>query len=186
MGEWSQKRDAMQHYDLTAKTYDLQYAEEQKVKIETALENVKFSKNSLILDVGCGTGLLFEYVADKAEMVVGLDISKKILEQAKKRSAKFDNVHLVLADADHTPFKNGIFSHIFAITLLQNMPNPEKTLTEIKRVAKIEALIIVTGLKKKFSPEYLEGLLRKLDLNIIEIKDSDQALKCYVAVCVKS
>ncbi|MBX5321499.1 MAG: class I SAM-dependent methyltransferase [Candidatus Bathyarchaeota archaeon] len=186
MNEWNQKFDAMQHYNLTAKTYDLQYAEEQKVKIETALKNVKLPENSLILDIGCGTGLLFEYVADKAEMVVGLDISKKILEQAGKRALKFGNVHLVLADADHAPFKNETFSHLFAITLLQNMSNPEKTLAEIKRVAKREALIIVTGLKKKFSAEYLEGLLRKLDLNIVEIKDGNQALKCYVAVCMKS
>lgn len=186
MKEWNQKRGTMQHYNLTAKTYNLQYAEEQKVKIETALENVKLSKNSLILDSGCGTGLLFEYVADKAEMVVGLDVSKKILEQAGKHAVKFSNVHLVLADADHVPFKNEVFSHVFAITLLQNMPNPEKTLAEIKRVAKREAIIIVTGLKKKFSAEYLEGLLRKLDLNIIEIKDGNQVLKCYVAVCMKS
>lgn len=185
MDEWSQKLDAMQHYDLTAKTYDLQYAEEQKAKIEAALENVKVAYNSLILDVGCGTGLLFEYVAGKAETVVGLDISRGLLEQARKRAVKFGNVHLVLADADHAPFKNEVFSHLFAVTLLQNMPTPEKTLAEIKRVAKREALIIVTGLKKKFSMKAFEGLLRKLDLNIIETRGDNDALKCYVAVCVK-
>ncbi|MGQ9538448.1 MAG: class I SAM-dependent methyltransferase [Candidatus Bathycorpusculaceae bacterium] len=186
MDEWSQKLDTMQHYDLTAKTYDLQYADEQKVKIETALENVKLSKNSLILDMGCGTGLLFGYVADKAEMVVGIDISQGILKKARKRSIKFDNVHLILADADHAPFKNESFSHVFAITLLQNMPNPEKTLAEIKRVVKREGFIIITGFKKKFSVGYLEVLLRKLELNIIEIKDGNEALKCYVAICSKN
>lgn len=185
MDEWSQKRDTMQHYNLTAKTYDLQYAEEQKAKIEAALEKVKLAKNSLILDVGCGTGLLFEYVAGKAETVVGLDVSRKMLQQARERSAKFGNVHLVLADADYAPFKNEVFSHLFAITLLQNMPNPGKTLTEIKRIAKKAAIIVVTGLKKKFSAECLEGLLRKLDLNIIEIIDGEN-LKCYVLICSKS
>jgi len=186
MAEWSRKLDTMQHYNLTAKSYDGLYAEEQKKKIEVALEKVKLSAESLILDCGCGTGLLFEYVASKAKIVVGLDISRGILEEAKRRARKFANVHLVLADADHTPFKDGIFSHVFAVTLLQNMPNPEKTLAEVMRVAGKKAFIVVTGLKKNFSLESFEDLLRRLRLNVIEIRDGDSMLKCYVAVCVGS
>ena len=51
MSEWELKRDNMQHYDITAKGYDMQYAEEQRLKIETALKSVKFNENSLILDL---------------------------------------------------------------------------------------------------------------------------------------
>ena len=188
MTEWSQKRSAMRRYDLTAKIYDMRYAEEQAAKIEAALktlESLKVERNSLVLDDGCGTGLLFNYIADKAGMVVGLDISRKILAEAKRRSEKFDSVNLVLADADHMPFKDSVFSHVFAITLIQNMPNPEKTLAEAKRVAVKGAVIVVTGLKKKFSLEVFEGLLRKLSLNVIEIIEGGENLKCYVAVCTK-
>jgi len=188
MSEWSQKRGVMRRYNLTAQIYDMRYAEEQEAKIEAALEimgSLKVEKNSLVLDMGCGTGLLFNYIADKAGMVVGLDISRKILAEAKRRSEKFRNVHLVLADADHTPFKCSIFSHVFAITLIQNMPNPEKTLAEAKRVAGKGAVIVVTGLKKKFPLDVFEGLLRKLSLNVIEIRDGDKRLKCYVGVCTK-
>ena len=185
MSEWKLKRDNMQHYDITAKGYDMQYAEEQRLKIETALKSVKFNENSLILDCGCGTGLLFEHVSEKAEMVVGLDISRGILAEAKRRAKAFGNVGLVLADADYPPFRDSAFSHVFAITLLQNMPNPEKTLTEICRVAEDDAYIVVTGLKKKFSLNYFEGLLRNFDLNLIEISNGSELLKCYVAVCKK-
>jgi len=188
MTEWSQKRSVMRRYDSTAQIYDMRYAEEQTAKIEVALEimgSLKLERNSLVLDMGCGTGLLFNYVADKAGMVVGLDISRKILAEAKRRSEKFRNVHLVLADADHAPFKDSIFSHVFAITLIQNMPNPEKTLAEARRVAVEGAVIVVTGLKKKFPPDVFEGLLRKVSLNVIEIRDGDESLKCYVAFCTK-
>jgi len=94
-------------------------------------------------------------------------------------------VHLVLADADHAPFEDSIFSHVFAITLIQNMPNPEKTLAEAKRVAVEGAVIVFTGLKKKFPLDVFEGLLRKVNLNVIEIRDGDESLKCYVAFCTK-
>ena len=183
MSEWDKKRDLMHRYDLTANIYDMQYAEEQTAKIRAALEGVVIGKHSLVLDAGCGTGLLFGYVADKAETTVGLDISRKILRQAKKRAKNFQNIHLILADADNMPLNENIFSHVFGITLIQNMPNPAKTLNEIRRVAKDDAIIVITGMKKAFTLEEFEELLRDSGFNIVALKD--EGLKCYVAVCTK-
>jgi ubiquinone/menaquinone biosynthesis C-methylase UbiE len=183
MSEWDKKRGLMHRYDLTARIYDMQYAEEQTAKIEAALEGLKIENYSLVLDAGCGTGLLFGYVADKAETTVGLDISRKILLQAKKRAKNFDNMHLILADADNMPLKENFFSHVFGITLIQNMPNPVRTLNEIRRVAKENAVIVVTGMKKAFTLEGFEGLLRDARLGIIYLRY--ESLKCYVAVCTK-
>ena len=186
MDEWGQKHSIMQRYNATAKIYDMRYAEEQIIKIETALRSVKLKKHSLVLDCGCGTGLLFSYVAEKAEMIVGLDVSRKILDEARKKAKSFNNISLVLADADYTPFKNNVFSHVFAVTLLQNMPNPEKTLTEVCRIAKENAFIVVTGLKKSFSLHNFKNLLCKSELNLIRIESGDESLNCHVAVCIKS
>jgi ubiquinone/menaquinone biosynthesis C-methylase UbiE len=182
MSEWNKKLRTMRRYDLTAHIYDMRYSEEQTAKIHAALESISMKKHSIVLDAGCGTGLLFNHVAEKAETIVGLDISKKILLQAKERSRKFANVHLIWADADNLPF-NEVFSHVFAMTIIQNMPNPAKTLKEIKRTTKNDAVIVVTGLKKKFSLEAFVRLLRKTGLSKFEIKDEN--LKCYVAICFK-
>ncbi|MCK4439381.1 methyltransferase domain-containing protein, partial [Candidatus Bathyarchaeota archaeon] len=119
MSEWDKKRDVMQRYDLTAHIYDMRYAEEQTAKIEAAMEIIDVEKGSLVLDVGCGTGVLFNHVANKAKAIVGLDISKEILLQAKERARKFSNAHLILADADNMPLEEGMFSHVFALTLVQ-------------------------------------------------------------------
>jgi len=183
MNEWNKKRGVTHRYDLTAHIYDMQYAEEQTAKIEASLEGLKIEKPSLVLDAGCGTGLLFGYVADKAETTVGLDFSRKILLQAKKRAENFQGIHLILADADNMPLKENIFSHVFGMTLIQNMPNPAKTLNEIRRVAKENAVIVVTGMKKAFTLEGFEGLLRDARLGIISLRY--ESLKCYVAVCTK-
>jgi ubiquinone/menaquinone biosynthesis C-methylase UbiE len=183
MSEWKKKRSLMHRYDLTANIYDIRYAEEQAAKIEAALEDVKIKNNSLVLDAGCGTGLLFGYVFDKAETTVGLDISREILLQAKKRAKNLENIYLVLADADNMPLKEKIFSHVFGITLIQNMPNPAKTLSEFRRVAKEDAAIVVTGMKKAFALEEFEELLRDAGFGIVALKD--EGLKCYVAVCTR-
>jgi ubiquinone/menaquinone biosynthesis C-methylase UbiE len=182
MDGWKKKRQIMRRYNATASIYDKRYAEEQAAKIEAALQHVKISKNDCVLDVGCGTGFLFDYVADKASITIGLDISKKSLLEAKQRAKNSGNVNLVLADADNMPFKDKLFSRVFAFTVVQNVPDPARMLTEIRRVSKDNATFVVTGLKKLFYQEAFEGLLQEAGLSIIVLDDAEK-LKCYVAVC---
>ncbi len=183
MNGWDKKRDIMRRYDVTAEMYDMRYAEEQTAKIKAALQHVKV-KAAMLLDAGCGTGILFSHVADEAQMIVGIDISKKSLLTAKERSREQMRVHLVRADADNMPLRDEVFDRVFAITLIQNMPNPTETLNEIKRAAKANASIVVTALKKVFDRNTLEQLLKAAGLNIIVIEG--EGLKCYVAVCAKT
>jgi malonyl-CoA O-methyltransferase len=158
----------------------MRYAEEQAAKIEVALRHVEV-KAGVVLDVGCGTGILFSYVADKARTTVGVDVSKKTLLEAKERARNHASVHLVCADADNMPLRDDVFDRVFAITLIQNMPRQTETLNEIRRVVKDDALIVVTGLKKVFTRSKLEQLLKNAGLNIIAMRN--EGLKCYVAVC---
>jgi len=172
----------MRHYNHLAQVYDAQYAEEQNAKIEAALNNTKLSQNELILDVGCGTGLLFQHVAKSTKLVAGIDNSSKILQEAKKRTKQLPNAAVIRADADYTPFQNQTFDQVFVITLLQNMPNSLKTLREIKRVSKPQSTIVVTGLKKKFTQERFIKLLNKAGLKISTLKTNPQ-LKGHLAIC---
>jgi malonyl-CoA O-methyltransferase len=181
MSQWESKREVKQRYDSTAHIYDRRYAEEQTAKIKAALESANVQKPSVILDAGCGTGLLFNHFAKRAEVLVGLDISRRILMQAKKRERQLSNAHLICADADNMPLKDDVFDYVFAVTLIQNTPEPFKTLNEIKRVAKTDAVVVITGLKKKFTLEGFEELLRDAGLSVIALKSEN--LKCHVAVC---
>ena len=185
VSEWKQKRSVIRRYDLTAHLYDLRYAEEQEAKYRIALESVRIARDSVVLDVGCGTGLLFSRVASKAGTVVGVDVSGEVLLRAREYAQDFQSVHLVQADADHLPFRNACFNAVFAFTVLQNMPKPWETLVEIRRTAKREAFIVVTGLKKAFSLEGFGALLRQAGLRAISLRD-DGFLGCYVAVCRSS
>ena len=166
-------------YDLTAGMYDARYAEEQEAKYHAALTSMKPA--GLVLDVGCGTGLLFSHVASQSEQVVGVDISKKLLLQVKERVDKPRNAELVQADADHLPFKNDLFNAVFAFTVLQNMPKPNETLMEIRRSAAQGSCVVVTGLKKVFSTEALTNLLHEARFHVVSVKDEGN-LKCYVAL----
>jgi ubiquinone/menaquinone biosynthesis C-methylase UbiE len=174
----------MSRYDLTAKMYDARYAEEQEIKYAEALARLRIGRSSDVVDVGCGTGLLFSHVAAEARMIVGVDVSRKLLLQARERARAFRNVSVIQADADNLPFKNACFSVVLAFTVLQNMPSPLETLRELQRIATAEASIVVTGLKKAFSLEAFRGLLQHAGLHPVSMSDY-AFLKCYVAVAVR-
>jgi ubiquinone/menaquinone biosynthesis C-methylase UbiE len=114
-------------------------------------------------------------------MVVGVDVSRGLLFKANAQAKRYGNVLVVQADADHLPFKNAVFSAVFSFTVLQNMPKPEETLCEFKRVAKADGVLVVTGLKKAFALTAFLDLFGAAGLRLVSFVD-DAALKCYVVV----
>jgi demethylmenaquinone methyltransferase/2-methoxy-6-polyprenyl-1,4-benzoquinol methylase len=185
MAEWTKKREVIHHYDFSAPVYDAQYAEEQNAKMKVALNSTNINKDSIVLDAGCGTGLLFKHIEQTAKLIVGLDISLKILKKAKKHVKQLPKVAVIRADADFIPFQNNIFDTTFAITLLQNMSDPLVTLNELKRVSKNHATLIITGLKKEFSKETFMKLLRKVRLNVSAMKTNSQ-INGIIVICRKT
>ena len=159
--------------------YDRRYAEEQEAKYKAILAKLK--PTGLILDIGCGTGLLFNDISSENEGVVGLDVSKKLLLQAREKARKKQNVYVVQADADYSPFRDSVFKTVFAFTLLQNMPQPPETLKEIYRVMQRDAFVVVTGLKKVFSLENLGTLLSEAGFFVVSVED-DEKVNCHIAV----
>jgi ubiquinone/menaquinone biosynthesis C-methylase UbiE len=170
----------MQRYDLTAQMYEERYAEEQEAKYRASLENLKIERCS-ILDVGCGSGLFFSKVAAQASLVVGVDISRKLLLKAKERADVFGNVSIIQADTDYLPFKESAFDMVFAFTVLQNMPRPAETLQQLKQAATVDGQIVVTGLKRAFTLPTFMDVLESSKLRVVSFVDRED-LKCYVAV----
>ena len=185
MKSWDQKRRLMRRYDQSSKVYDTQYQEEQDAKIRAAINNVTVTPESVILDVGCGTGLLLEHVVENAQLVVGTDISRGLLSETKEKAKAYQNAVLVQSDADNLPLRNETFDLVFAMTLMQNVPIPRVTLNEIRRVSKSDAKIIVTGLKKSFTEKGFIHTLKQADLRI-EYSSADVSLKDHVCICVKA
>jgi len=187
MRGWDEKYGAIDYYDYIAPFYDQIYDEEQKVKIDVALRHINPVKESVVLDAGCGTGFLFRCLSEKVKLLVGLDTSPGILKEAKKLAKSFPNVHLIRADADFMPFPKGIFDLVFALTLLQNMPNHLWTLNELKRVGKAHSIFVITAFKKyrkyrHFVQTTFVALLDTAGFRVSVI-ENNKKLKDFIAVC---
>jgi len=186
--DWKRKREAIRHYDRLAAVYDTLYGEEQRMKIKLALAAVPVTGSDAVLDAGCGTGLLYDYIGGALGLLVGVDTSLGLLKVAAHRSNRRrgrSSVCLVCADIEYLPFPRRIFDKVFAFTLLQNVEDPSVALHEMIRVVKEHFVIVVSGLKKSFSEEGLRCFLANAGLDCVFVEAAEEA-KDIVAVCRRS
>lgn len=86
------------------------------------------NRRGRVLDNGCGTGMLFDYVED-ARLIVGLDLSAGMLDKARKYG-----VNLVQGDSLSLPYRDGEFDLVLARSLVHHLPDPEAGIREMARV----------------------------------------------------
>ncbi|MGH2557722.1 MAG: class I SAM-dependent methyltransferase [Thermomicrobiales bacterium] len=95
------------------------------------------------LDVGCGTGLLAERLADAGYAVVGLDPSRGMLRQLHGRRP---DVPGVAAGGTALPFADETFALTYCIAVMHHVAAPEavrRTLTEMARVTRPGGRILI-------------------------------------------
>ena len=173
------KRSTLESYNsLGGRLYDIRYSREQTAKFDAIMTHMTPSEDDIVLDDGCGTGLL----SGKLEtFAVGIDLSSRLLLTARRRLRERGQAHLIQADADLLPFRDDVFDKVFAVTLIQNVPRPLRTLLEIKRVARARSSIAVTALKKYIDSEGFRELLDESGLALRTLIE-DEKLKDWLAI----
>ncbi|UCC20800.1 MAG: class I SAM-dependent methyltransferase [Promethearchaeota archaeon] len=179
------KKKIIKKYNSSSPFYDRRYRLIQEEKYKIVLKNYKVNGKK-ILDLGCGTGLFYEY--NRESMIgnretksryIALDISWNMLLEFKSKIAYSNhNVHvpdLILSDIEYLPFRDNIFSSIFSLTSFQNLPTIEKGIKELVRVSKNYSDFRLSILKKKLE---IEALLKFLKARIKDpIITSDDKLE---------
>lgn len=97
-----------------------------------------------ILEVGVGTGLTLERYPDSAS-VIGIDISDEMLDIARERARKLEgrNIHLAAMNAEAMDFPDACFDCVAIPYVLSVTPNPERLVSEIRRVCRKGGAILI-------------------------------------------
>jgi 2-polyprenyl-3-methyl-5-hydroxy-6-metoxy-1,4-benzoquinol methylase len=90
-----------------------------------------------LLDVGCGEGVLAQRFARRLgdRRVVGIDLEDPKLRAEWERHAA-PNLEYRAVAAENLPFADGEFDVATAIEVLEHVPDPERTVAEMARVAR--------------------------------------------------
>jgi len=118
------------------------------------IERSGIKQGMRVLEVGCGSGAFVTFVArvvGSRGRVYALDIQSAMLKQLGKKLTKpenqdIKNIEVIRASAYNLPFENNSLDLAYLITVLQEIPDRQMALAEIKRVLKPGGILAVTEL----------------------------------------
>ena len=101
-------------------------------------------KNSYILDIGCGAGVLLHLSNSKNK--IGIEIELSALKQAQKLD---NSINFIQADANHLPLKNNFCDLVLTMHLFPVMKTAgvdwKNAISEINRISTKNSNILIAG-----------------------------------------
>ncbi|MEI9477025.1 MAG: methyltransferase domain-containing protein [Deltaproteobacteria bacterium] len=146
--------EIVRKYNWIAPIYDLFGILMESKARQRAIDMAAIKNGEKILEVAFGTGLNFVEILKRNPegWVNGIDVSRKMLERARKRISKTgqNNYALYLGDCRHLPFEDGTFDILMTEYLLDILPVEDfiPILLEFRRVLKDGGEIVLVNMTK--------------------------------------
>ncbi|OFX87173.1 MAG: hypothetical protein A2W99_07500 [Bacteroidetes bacterium GWF2_33_16] len=135
---------AEKFWDRTSSYYDK--AEKSDVSYMIFIEKVrKYLKASdIVIDFGCGTGLVCNEIAKNVEFVYAIDISSKMIEIAVKKTSerKIQNIDFIHTTIFDERFKTNSLDVILVFNVLHLLEDSQKVIQRINALLKPGCIII--------------------------------------------
>lgn len=105
----------------------------------------------LVLDIGCGPGEMAPMLRARGWRFWGVDLSRGMLAEARRTPGDSPGVAFAHADAQHLPFRDGLFDAVLAMGVLEYAADDVRALVEMARVLRPGGVLIFT-LAHRWSP----------------------------------
>lgn len=136
-------------FDSLAAEWDLTFTAEDLERLSHLVDSLDVAEGMDILDLGCGTGVLFDLLRRKVGpggMVTGVDLSIQMARVAH-RNFPFANVTVVDANAINLPFLDSSFDMAVSFSAFPHFSDKQQVLSEIDRVLKPNAWLHIIHLQ---------------------------------------
>ncbi|GAB1402250.1 methyltransferase domain-containing protein [Elusimicrobiota bacterium] len=118
-------------------------------KIETfVLPLLDLKKEDIILDIGCGTGILIKSIKQKYKniKITGIDFAQNMIDQAVK---KFPDTDFIVSDVACLPLINASFSKVVCLNAFPHFEDKFKAIKEMARVLKKDGFLLLAHTNSK-------------------------------------
>ena len=132
-----EKKDIIEFFDRCAPTWDAEMIKSDG-KINKILDNAEVGPGMDVLDVACGTGVMFDYYLQRGvASVTGIDIAPEMAKIAQSKYADRETVTVICGDVEEYDFGRK-FDRIVVYNAFPHFPYP-------KRLIKHLALLLKEG-----------------------------------------
>lgn len=152
------QQKSIRYYDKISGIYDFISNWYYKKARSYSIKELKIERGNTILNLPCGTGVNFKYLNEylnNSGLVIGIDLSKEMLEQAKRKTEKnkWTNIRLELKNAtkidqkwlaDYSQYRGAIsIDSIFCDLGLSILPEWQKTIDNMLSILKPNGRIVI-------------------------------------------
>lgn len=103
-------------------------------------------KNPNILDVGCGTGILFEFLQRKYSNslhITAIDYAKKMIAKAKQKYSSYSNISYIVDDVYEHKFPDSFFDIVICYSVLPHLFNKKKIISKFYNLLKNGGFLLI-------------------------------------------
>jgi 2-polyprenyl-3-methyl-5-hydroxy-6-metoxy-1,4-benzoquinol methylase len=139
------RNKAEKFWDRTAIYYDKEEKKDELTYLKFIEKAGKYLKvNDIVLDLGCGTGLVCNEIAHNVKMIYAIDISSEMIEIGKNKAfgRKIHNINYVYTTIFDKRFKRDSLDVIIVFNVLHLLEDSQKAIQRINELLKPGGLII--------------------------------------------
>ena len=134
-------REHKNFWDRNAGLYDC-FMRKDRAAYEKIYELIRpVVKDKTVLELATGTGLIAKHIVKVAACIEATDASPKMIAEAKRGNCSA-KLHFSVQDMFSLPYAGNSFDVVIVSNALHIVPQPEKSLREIKRVLKDDGVLI--------------------------------------------
>ena len=134
-------RNSQNFWDKNAGRYD-RFMRKDAAAYERLYELLRpVVRQKAVLELATGTGLIAKHIVRYADHIEATDASQEMIEQAKQ-GVKSAKLFFSVQDMFHLPYADQSFDVVIVVNALHIVPEPEKALSEIRRVLKDDGVLV--------------------------------------------
>ena len=136
------KQDVIAFFDRCAPSWDAELIKSDAI-IEKILDNAEVGPGMTVLDVACGTGVMFPYYLDRGvASVTGIDISPEMAKIAAGKFAGDSRVQVLCGDVEDASFPEK-FDRIVVYNAFPHFPDPRRLIARLAGLLKEDGRLTI-------------------------------------------
>ena len=157
-----EKKDVIAFFDRCAPTWDAEMIKSD-VKIGKILDNAEVGPGMDVLDVACGTGVMFDYYLQRdVASVTGIDISPEMAKIAAEKYADEPKVQVICGDVEEFSFDRK-FDRIVVYNAFPHFPYPKRLIKILAKLLKEDGrLTVAHGMSREAIDGHHSGAASKV------------------------
>ena len=177
-----EKKDIIEFFDRCAPTWDAGMIKSD-VKIGKILDNAEVGPDMDILDVACGTGVMFDYYLERGvASVTGIDISPEMAKITQKKYENEATVQVICGDVEEYAFGRK-FDRIVVYNAFPHFPYPKRLIKILAGLLKEDGrLTVAHGMSREAIDGHHSGSASKVSNGLMSAENLKRIFDAYFDV----